>query len=845
LPYEQLKKKLESLTAHTSSLDEGLLVSAGYDGEQKKAYLMFYSPKLERSFVWRDNTGHKPYCFTKVEDDKLEPIKRRSDVVEVKDTVKYDMFTGEEIHVKKIVVTNPLSIGGGKGEQSLRNIIPCYEADIKYYENYLYDFQFTPGTFFKIEDDKPIPITLEADQRVREEREALEKSSKAEFIPYVKMWSSLLTQPLPKIKRASLDIEVASPDEYHIPSPEEAEHQVIAVSIYGSDGRKKVFLLKRGDHSLGDSKIDEAEVLLFEKEESLLEAVFLEMLDYPFIITYNGDEFDLNYLYHRAKNLGFTEDVIPINLGRDQAWIKHGVHIDLYKFFANHALKVYVFESKYVENTLNSVCEAIINESKIEFEGSISDLPILELGRYCFNDARITYMLTSYNDDVVMRLLVVIARVAKMPFEDLGRLGVSNWIRSLMYFEHRRINALIPTSEEVSARGTIYSTAITKGKKYRGAYVLEPEAGVHFNVAVLDFASLYPSIIKVYNLSYETILCGHSECRSNIIPETPHWVCKKRYGITSLIIGSLRDLRVKLYKPLVKKYPPGSDQAVLFNTISQVLKVILNASYGVFGTEAFPLYCPPVAESTAAVGRYLILKTVDECRRRNIKVVYGDTDSLFISGAGKGEAEKMIEWAEEDLGIELDLDKVYKYVAFSKRKKNYLGVLPNGNFVLKGFTGKKSNTPKVIKDAFYNVVGILSKVNSQSDFESAREEVKKYLKGITDNLRKKKIPLADLSFNVMISKDLSEYVDTTPQHVKAAKQLERTGRKVKGGDIISFVKTTTPDGVKPTSLAKPEEIDANKYIEYMKSTFEQLLDALGYEFEEVIASTKLEDFFWA
>ena len=841
---ENLKQKIVFHTRNTTSLQESLLVSAGYDADEKKAFLMFYSPKEERIFIWKDNTNHKPYCFTKVDDSELARIRARPDVVAIEDYVKMDMFTNKPVEVHKIIVTNPLSIGGGKGEQSLRNIIPCYEADIKYYENYLYDFQYSPGTFFKIENNHPIPIVLEADKIFQKELETLEVTSKLEFRPFVVTWSKLLTQPLPRIKRSSLDIEVASPDESHIPSPNEAEHPVIAVAMYASDNTKKVFLLKRNNVSNVDPYIEGAEVVFFDQEESLIEAVFLHILDYPFLITYNGDEFDLNYLYHRAKNLGFPEESIPINLGREQAWLKHGVHIDLYKFFSNHALKVYVFESRYVENTLNSVCEALINESKIEFDGSISELPIMELGKYCFNDARITYKLTEFSDDVVMRLLTVIARVAKMPFEDLGRLGVSNWIRSLMYFEHRRINALIPSSEEVSSRGAISSTAITKGKKYRGAYVLEPEAGVHFDVSVLDFASLYPSIIKVYNLSYETILCDHSECKSNIVPETPHWVCVKRYGITSLLIGSLRDLRVKLYKPIARKYPTNSDQATLLKTISQVLKVILNASYGVFGTEAFPLYCPPVAESTAAIGRYLIIKTVEECKARNIRVIYGDTDSLFISGASKNDIDKVIDWAEDTLNIELDLDKVYKYVAFSKRKKNYLGVLPSGNFILKGFTGKKSNTPDFIKDAFYKVVEILSKVNSPSEFEAAREEVKKYLKGIIDDLRKKRIIMDRLSFNVMIGKDLYQYVDITPQHVKAAKQLEKMGRKIKAGDIISFVKTVTTDGVKPTILAKPDDIDANKYIEYMRSTFGQLLDALGYEFDEVIASTKLEDFFW-
>src|SRR5437879_8574606 len=58
--------------------------------------------------------------------------------------------------------------------------------------------------------------------------------------------------------------------------------------------------------------------------------------------------------------------------------------------------------------------------------------------------------------------------------------------------------------------------------------VVDPVPGVHFGVAVLDFASLYPSIIKTWNLGYETILCGHTDCRTNKIPDTEHWVCRDR-----------------------------------------------------------------------------------------------------------------------------------------------------------------------------------------------------------------------------------------------------------------------------------------------------------------------------
>ncbi len=66
---------------------------------------------------------------------------------------------------------------------------------------------------------------------------------------------------------------------------------------------------------------------------------------------------------------------------------------------------------------------------------------------------------------------------------------------------------------------------------------------------------------------------------------------------------------------------------------------------------------------------------------------------------------------------------------------------------------------------------------------------------------------------------------------------------MKPGDIISFVKTTNGLGVKPVELAKPEDIDVEKYVEYMRGTFDQLLDSLGYDFDEILGATKLEDFF--
>ncbi|WP_420888017.1 DNA polymerase domain-containing protein [Candidatus Nitrosotenuis chungbukensis] len=209
-----------------------------------------------------------------------------------------------------------------------------------------------------------------------------------------------------------------------------------------------------------------------------------------------------------------------------------------------------------------------------------------------------------------MKLLVVISRIARMPIDDIARMGVSQWIRSLLYYEHRHRNALIPRREEIDAKSQgVLNDAVIKDKKYRGGLVVDPTEGIHFNVTVMDFASLYPSIIKVRNLSYETVRCPHEECKKNTIPDTNHWVCTKYNGITSLLIGSLRDLRVNYYKSLSKK-AKTEEQRQLYTVVSQALKVILNASYGVMGAEIFPLYFLPAAEATTAIGRYIIMETI-------------------------------------------------------------------------------------------------------------------------------------------------------------------------------------------------------------------------------------------
>ena len=126
--------------------------------------------------------------------------------------------------------------------------------------------------------------------------------------------------------------------------------------------------------------------------------------------------------------------------------------------------------------------------------------------------------------------------------------------------------------------------------------------------------------------------------------------------------------------------------------------------------------------------------------------------------------------------MDLEIDKQYRYVVFSDLKKNYLGVLDDGTVDVKGLTGKKSHTPPFIRNAFYNILDILSKVNSEKDFEFAKEKIKNIIQENARNLELRKIPPSDLSFNVMINKSPGKYGKKT--NVTKATSLDGKDKEV-------------------------------------------------------------------
>ncbi len=831
---------------------EAYLLGVFYDGSIGKAVLEFLDEKGNNIIFLIDPTGHKPYFLTNEPPEKIRENKEivnhpGFDSVEV--VSKIDPLTMDKKTFTRIVTKDPLAVA------KLRDKVErAWEAKIKYHDNYIFDNALIPGMKHKLVfTQRGFEFQVVTPKISRETLETVRKifSGEAkETIELAEKWLPLFEEKPPKVRRLAIDIEVYTPFKGRVPNPVLAEYPIISIAMVGNDGYKRVLVLAR-ETNWGETPPEypyDAIIEFYDSEEALILEAIRVMASYPVVITFNGDNFDLSYIYHRALRIGIHKDLLPFKFSEDQVRIETSIHLDLYKFFKNRAIKSYAFGGKYQEENLDSIASALLGISKIRVEGNIGELQLGNLIAYNYRDAEITLQLTTFNNELVWRLMILLCRIAKSSIEDICRKSISKWIQNQFYWEHRRLNYLIPEPEDIKKFSKASETrAAIEGKKYAGALVLEPPKGVYFKVTVLDVASLYPSIIKKYNLSYETVdyrKCSNDK-RIKVVDETGkeiHFVCIERPGLTAQLTGLLRDFRVGIYKKKAKSKDIPDEQRTWYDVVQRAMKVFINASYGVFGAENFPLYSPAVAESVTALGRKALYAILKKAAEIGVKVLYGDTDSIFLWAPTEEQLEKLQKWVSKRLGLEIEVDKEFTYVLFTGLKKNYIGKYTDGGIEIKGLVAKKRNTPEFLKMLFEELIEKLKSAETPEDFVEFKIWLENEVKTLYRDIKNKEITLDRLAFKVGLTKPLEEYTKNKPPHVKAAMQLKMHGIAIEPGDIITFVKIKGKDGYKAIQLTRLYEIEPEKYIELLESGLSQLLGALGVEWEDIIGVAKIRQF---
>lgn len=336
---------------------------------------------------------------------------------------------------------------------------------------------------------------------------------------------------------------------------------------------------------------------------------------------------------------------------------------------------------------------------------------------------------------------------------------------------------------------------------YAGGVVMEPRAGLHEDVAVIDFKSMYPNIMMRYNISFDTL----SVDGVHRAPNLPH-AFKEETGFIPRALKGLLEERERAGR-LARMHPEGSVERRVLEARQRALKVIANATYGYMGWTGARWYCREAAESTSAWGREMIRSAMGRAEELGLEIIYGDTDSLFV----RDDPERigsLLEWIGEALGMEARVDRRYRKILFTEAKKRYGGLTDDGRIETVGLEAVRGDWSAIAKEAQLTALEAILR-------EGAEEAVRR-LKETIKALKEGGVPSKKLIIWKKLTKPLEEYEVASP-HVKVAKRMMEARWDVKPGDLIGFIimkgKGRLYEKAVPYFEADPSKVDVDYYIE--------------------------------
>ena len=780
---------------------KGFIVYSKYEIIDEKTQIQLFG-KLENGQSFVTQNMLKPYFFVKESD--LKSIEKYLSKYKVEKTALTN-FQGEK--VIKILAENQRELN--KLLQGIHGI-DKYEADIK------------PNMRFLIDNDILSALDIEGDYETSERVDRIYREPKlkpAEFKP--------------KLKILSLDIETDSKFE-----------KLICIGLSGENYKRSFFITdKKLEHAI--SCKDEEEALLKFKEE-------LIKLDPDIIIGWNLIDFDLKYLdslfnkYKIQFDIGRTNT--PARLRLETSYMRSSSAdvpgrqvLDGLNLISDPFLQQApsMRNAQFESYSLGDVSQVILGKGKLIKRNERKD----EIDRlykqntqkshqaivdYNLNDCELVYEILEKTKTV--ELATERSELTGMP---LDKITASIAAFDSLYIREARKKGLVSPL-------THYGN---KEERIKGGYVFSSKSGIFNNVLVMDFKSLYPSILCTFNIDPASHLTEkEAKKEKNPIESPNHEFFKNEEGILPHIIKRLHNAREQVKKE--KK-----------ELASYAIKTIMNSFWGVLASPNCRYFNLNMANAITAYARLIIQTTAKEIEKKGYEVIYSDTDSVFIET--KLEKEKANQLGKE---LQEHINKFYTNDVKTKyNRRSYLELQFDKQYLsmmIPQLRMKKGEEDKeVITAAKKRYAGLVEK-NGKEELEVTgleairgdwteaarefqkeilmrlfkKEEIESFIKSYIKKIREGKLD-KQLVYRKSIRKSLEEYTKTTPPHVKAARQLDKLE-----SNVIEYYITTK--GPEPIQKLK-HKIDYDHYIEKQIAPIaNQILVLLNKSLEEVEHDSK-------
>ena len=484
-----------------------------------------------------------------------------------------------------------------------------------------------------------------------------------------------------------------------------------------------------------------------------------------------------------------------------------------------------------------------------------------------------------------MEGVIELARLAKIPVQRMARTSPGTAITSMQLDRAFQDNILIPWRKGEPER---FKTAWDLLIGDKGGLVFQPKLGIFEDVAEIDFASMYPTMMAIHNISPETVLCGC--CENHSVPETGYTICEKREGIVPKTLRPILTRRAWLKKmakfPLTPPSPPGGEgkgegavgsrqKAVgkedcginkestkdweeemrnkekrreTCNRKQTALKWMLVTCFGYLGYRNARFGRIEAHEAVTAFGRESLLRAKEICEEEGFELLHAITDSLWIRKKGFREEEvlELCQKISEATGITMSLEGIYRWIAFLPSKGNpespvanrYFGLFQSGKIKARGLAFRRGDTPPLIQEAQLRMLEILAEAKDMDDYRAKIPKILDLLLEYSLMLRDGRAKNEDLAIGKRISQEPSAYkVDSLT--ALAAQELEDVGIPIHPGEKVRYVikdaeSKDKAERVRPFPLVGPDDTyDVKKYVGMLVKATEEILIHLGYDAKQL------------
>jgi DNA polymerase Pol2 len=777
--------------------------------------------------------GYKPYFYSDCNPEVLKILdpEKESQVISI-ESVKRTAVMGYQgpKDFYKITLHNPAKTPELRDKIKARDI-KTYEADILFKYRFMNDMDLGSLVWVKLDTEPAKTGTVSVDSCVR--------------IKEIRNVKSGYEAPL---RYMALDIECVPLKKGTVPEAE--KDPVVMISLAFSTPFRGKDILVLATRTDGD-------VISFDSEKEMMEEFVNIIYEYdPDIITgFNINNFDMPYILERMRR-----NRIPSVFGRcrQKRTIARKI-MTRYKISITGRVVVDSYDIvkkdfSLVRYGLDFVAQSLLKQNKVDVKhseiqklwtGSHEDYK--RLVAYAANDAKLAL-------DLVLKLNLIdkyaaLSKVSGTLLQDTLDSGETTRIENFLLKEFNKRGYILPCKPEpldVDRREAVM------GRDLKGGFVLEPDKRLHSYVGVFDFKSMYPSIIRTYNVCPTTILKGVDVENPIVSPLGTKFTPKElRSGIIPGILEGLMDKRQGVRKAMKSVKDPAKKR--LLNAEQYALKIMANAFYGHMGYARARIYDLDIANTITFTGRYTIQKTKDIIEKElGYGVVYGDTDSVFVKMNEEDMekirviGDKIAKHVSDQLPgvMELQFEKVFKrFLPLTKKRYMAWSFEPTAEgwsekIEMKGIETVRRDWCGLVSEATRNVIEIVLK---KDDPKAAL----KYFKSVIDDLLKKNIPLEKLVITKSMSKLPRSYAGMQP-HIELVKKMQaRSGEAPGVGDRIGYVI------VKGTGLLskraedpiyvmeKGLELDSQYYIEnQLLPPLERIFGVLGFSKSEILGNGK-------